>query len=175
MAGCKRKNRVLKQFQTAAGQSRTALKGLRHRHKRDSSARANSASIAATASTTIAAAIATAATPVARARAIAGSAGVIRTRMVAAGAMMLSAVGYAVGRITRPRIVARSPASSADLARSQRDPHQTCQHGKHDDDLQYRRRHERSPVRNVMKHAALCAAGELRRPLLVVKYGAPVH
>ena len=81
-----------------------ALKWLRHRHKSNSSlARLDhfyeTTSVAAAASTAIPAAVAAA-------TAIAGAGGMARARIVAAGAMMLSAVCDIVDRIARPRAIA---------------------------------------------------------------------
>jgi hypothetical protein len=95
--------------------------------------------------------------------------------MVAAQAIVLSAVADTVRGIGRTRIVARWSARSAAPARSHRQPQQTEQHDSHNRDLQCRRGHEChssecQEIRDIVRRRS-----DLRRPLFVVKYGDSVH
>ena len=67
--------------------------------------------------------------------------------MVAARAMVLSAIADIEHGICRPRTAARRSARSAAPARSHRQPQQTDQHDSHNRDLQCRRGHELSFIR----------------------------
>jgi hypothetical protein len=86
--------------------------------------------------------------------------------------MVLSAVADIVRGISRPRIAARWSARSATSAWSHGHPSQTGQRDGHDRDLQRRRRHGLSLIRNVRKCDIVRRRSGLR---LVVKYGDSVH
>lgn len=134
-------------------QSRTALKCLQHRHKRDFWFTCERVSIATAASTTITAA-----------RAVAGRTGKIRPGVVTARPIMRVEVDEVVGVVAARRIL-RAAARGGALGRAHGDPHQTGRKSDHQRNLQRRRPHRSSPCQKRWETRSIVRRRSgLRRP-----------